>query len=146
MKAIVFFLYWSLRICTQNSSRIVNEMTALYPLKVCRVYYYNMFSIKHRRVLEMPNVSAIASCYSTRSTPMIFYAGEHKTKPTQVSVREIRGLGISPDIIVCRSEKPIDESCKAKVSSFCHVSPNQASITNTNSCNHWHWPITSCES
>ena len=51
--------------------------------------------------------------------------GEHKTKPTQVSVREIRGLGISPDIIVCRSEKPIDEACKAKVSSFCHVSPNQ---------------------
>jgi len=51
--------------------------------------------------------------------------GEHKTKPTQVSVREIRGLGISPDIIVCRSEKPIDESCKAKVSSFCHVLPSQ---------------------
>jgi len=58
--------------------------------------------------------------------------GEHKTKPTQVSVREIRGLGISPDIIVCRSEKPIDESCKAKVSSFCHVSPNQ--VVNIHDC------------
>jgi len=51
--------------------------------------------------------------------------GEQKTKPTQASVREIRGFGISPDIIVCRSEKPIDETIKAKVSNFCHVAPNQ---------------------
>jgi len=51
--------------------------------------------------------------------------GEHKTKPTQASVREIRGFGISPDIIVCRSEKPIDEAIKDKVSNFCHVAPNQ---------------------
>ena len=64
--------------------------------------------------------------------------GEHKTKPTQVSVREIRGLGISPDIIVCRSTKPIDEAAKAKVSDFCHVSPNQVNnMTRTSN----HCPI-----
>ena len=51
--------------------------------------------------------------------------GEHKTKPTQASVREIRGLGISPDIIVCRSEKPVDDSVKGKISNFCHVAPEQ---------------------
>ncbi|GJQ82025.1 hypothetical protein Trydic_g6901 [Trypoxylus dichotomus] len=51
--------------------------------------------------------------------------GEHKTKPTQSSVRELRGLGLSPDIIVCRSEKPIDQSVKDKISNFCHVAPDQ---------------------
>ncbi|CAH0552682.1 unnamed protein product [Brassicogethes aeneus] len=51
--------------------------------------------------------------------------GEHKTKPTQSSVRELRGLGLSPDIIVCRSEKPIGQSVKDKISNFCHVAPEQ---------------------
>jgi len=51
--------------------------------------------------------------------------GEHKTKPTQASVRELRGLGISPDVIVCRSEKPVDESVKEKISNFCHVGVDQ---------------------
>jgi CTP synthase len=43
----------------------------------------------------------------------------------QASVRELRGLGISPDIIVCRSEKQVDESVKEKISLFCHVLPQQ---------------------
>ncbi|XP_056634338.1 CTP synthase 1 [Diorhabda sublineata] len=51
--------------------------------------------------------------------------GEHKTKPTQSSVRELRGLGLSPDIIVCRSEQPIGQSVKDKISNFCHVAPEQ---------------------
>lgn len=51
--------------------------------------------------------------------------GEHKTKPTQSSVRELRGLGLSPDIIVCRSEKPIGQEVKDKISNFCHVAPGQ---------------------
>lgn len=56
--------------------------------------------------------------------------GEHKTKPTQASVRELRGLGLSPDFIVCRSEKPVDEAIKFKISNFCHVSPEQVRIKN----------------
>ena len=58
--------------------------------------------------------------------------GEHKTKPTQASVRELRGLGISPDMIVCRSEKPIDESVKEKISNFCHVDPQK--VINIHDC------------
>ena len=58
--------------------------------------------------------------------------GEHKTKPTQASVRELRGLGISPDMIVCRSEKPIDESVKEKISNFCHVEPQK--VINIHDC------------
>ncbi|XP_075231690.1 CTP synthase isoform X2 [Lycorma delicatula] len=51
--------------------------------------------------------------------------GESKTKPTQSSVRELRGLGLSPDLIVCRSENPINHDVKVKISSFCHVAPEQ---------------------
>ncbi|XP_058451431.1 CTP synthase [Malaya genurostris] len=51
--------------------------------------------------------------------------GEPKTKPTQASVRELRGLGLSPDLIVCRSEKPIGNEVKDKISNFCHVAPEQ---------------------
>lgn len=51
--------------------------------------------------------------------------GEHKTKPTQAGVRELRALGLSPDFIVCRSEKPINEAVKQKISNFCHVEPEQ---------------------
>ena len=46
----------------------------------------------------------------------------------QASVRELRGLGISPDLIVCRSEKRVDESVKEKISNFCHVRPDQVEI------------------
>ncbi|XP_034948323.1 CTP synthase [Chelonus insularis] len=51
--------------------------------------------------------------------------GEPKTKPTQASVRELRGLGLSPDLIVCRSEQAIGPVVKEKISNFCHVAPEQ---------------------
>lgn len=46
--------------------------------------------------------------------PYISAAGELKTKPTQHSVKELRSIGISPDIIVCRSEKPISKEMQRK--------------------------------
>ncbi|XP_031575221.1 CTP synthase 1-like [Actinia tenebrosa] len=51
--------------------------------------------------------------------------GEQKTKPTQNSVRELRGLGLSPDLIMCRCKTSITDSVKKKISLFCHVSPDQ---------------------
>lgn len=51
--------------------------------------------------------------------------GEQKSKPTQSSVRELRGLGLSPDLIVCRSQNPVEDSIKSKISLFCHVEPQQ---------------------
>ena len=47
--------------------------------------------------------------------------GEQKTKPTQHTVKELRGLGIIPDILVCRSENPLDSETKSKLAAFCHV-------------------------
>ncbi|XP_037639845.1 CTP synthase 1b [Sebastes umbrosus] len=51
--------------------------------------------------------------------------GEQKTKPTQNSVRELRGLGLSPDLIMCRGSSPLETSVKEKISMFCHVEPTQ---------------------
>ena len=48
-------------------------------------------------------------------------SGELKTKPTQHSVKELRSLGIQPDIIICRSEKKIPIAGKKKISLFCNV-------------------------
>ena len=49
---------------------------------------------------------------------------EQKTKPTQHAVRLIRGLGITPNIVVCRSKHPLTESIKNKISQYCHISPS----------------------
>ncbi len=53
--------------------------------------------------------------------PYIKTAGEVKTKPTQHSVRELRADGIQPDILICRTEVPLDESLKAKIALFCNI-------------------------
>ncbi|KAG1330320.1 CTP synthase [Cocos nucifera] len=53
--------------------------------------------------------------------PVLNVVGEQKTKPTQHSVRGLRRLGLTPDILACRSAKPLDENVKEKLSQFCHV-------------------------
>ena len=53
--------------------------------------------------------------------PHIGATGELKTKPTQHSVRELRGIGISPDIIIARADYPIEDEIRAKISQFCDV-------------------------
>jgi CTP synthase len=55
--------------------------------------------------------------------PYISSTGEIKTKPTQHSVSELRGIGIQPDIIVARSDYPIDDGVRAKIALFCDVEP-----------------------
>lgn len=55
--------------------------------------------------------------------PYLSKAGELKTKPTQHSVKELRSIGIQPDIIVCRSEKALSEGLKEKIALFCNVEP-----------------------
>lgn len=53
--------------------------------------------------------------------PFIGTSGELKTKPTQHSVKELRSIGIQPDVLVCRSDRPINEDLKAKIGGFCGV-------------------------
>jgi CTP synthase len=53
--------------------------------------------------------------------PYLSASQELKTKPTQASVKDLQGMGIQPDIIVCRSEHPLDQSLKDKIALFCNV-------------------------
>lgn len=64
-------------------------------------------------------------CVHVSLVPQPASTGEQKSKPTQASVRELRGLGLYPDIIACRSEKPIAADVKNKISNFCHVHRQQ---------------------
>src|SRR5687767_3836388 len=56
--------------------------------------------------------------------PYIAAAGELKTKPTQHSVRELREIGISPDILLCRSDRPLSVDLRRKIALFCNVQEN----------------------
>ncbi|MBX3297697.1 MAG: CTP synthase [Acidobacteria bacterium] len=56
--------------------------------------------------------------------PFIAAAGELKTKPTQHSVRELREIGIAPDILLCRSDRPLPLDLRRKVALFCNVQEN----------------------
>jgi CTP synthase len=56
--------------------------------------------------------------------PYIAAAGELKTKPTQHSVRELREIGIAPDVLLCRSDRPISADMRRKIALFCNVQEN----------------------
>ncbi len=56
--------------------------------------------------------------------PFIEMSGEQKTKPTQHSVKELQNVGIQPDVIVCRSDYPLELGSKKKMAAFCNVYPD----------------------
>lgn len=72
--------------------------------------------------------------------PFIGPSGEQKTKPTQHSVTELRSRGIQPDVIVCRSEEPLSESLKRKISNMCDVD-NRAVINAADARNIYELPL-----
>lgn len=66
--------------------------------------------------------------------PYLSGSNEHKSKPTQHSVKELRSLGISPDIIVARVDMPLEESIKDKIALFCNVKKDCVIENNTVDC------------
>ncbi|KAK2654493.1 hypothetical protein Ddye_014349 [Dipteronia dyeriana] len=72
--------------------------------------------------------------------PVLSVVGEQKTKPTQHSVRGLRGLGLTPNILACRSTKALEENVKTKLSQFCHV-PAENIVTLYDVPNIWHVPL-----
>lgn len=56
--------------------------------------------------------------------PYLHGSNEHKTKPTQHSVKELQGMGIAPDIVVLRCDEPLEETIFKKISMFCNVKPD----------------------
>ncbi|MBF2063308.1 MAG: CTP synthase [Calothrix sp. C42_A2020_038] len=73
--------------------------------------------------------------------PWIASAGEMKTKPTQHSVKELRSIGIQPDILVCRSDRPLPPGIKEKLSEFCDV-PVECVITSQDANSIYEVPLT----
>ena len=57
--------------------------------------------------------------------PYLSKAGELKTKPTQHSVKELRSIGIQPDVLICRTEMPLSQDLKDKIALFCDLDPNE---------------------
>ena len=72
--------------------------------------------------------------------PVMGPVGEQKTKPTQHTVKELRGLGITPDILVCRSSSPLNEETRNKLAAFCHVKP-EAVMSTHDVPNIYHVPL-----
>ncbi|MEW5721586.1 MAG: CTP synthase [Thermodesulfobacteriota bacterium] len=72
--------------------------------------------------------------------PYVRASGEVKTKPTQHSVATLRGIGIQPDILLCRTELPLDQGLKRKISLFCNVEPD-AVITAIDVANIYEVPL-----
>ncbi len=72
--------------------------------------------------------------------PYLISSGEQKSKPTQHSVKELLSIGIQPDIIVCRSEVPLERDLKAKIGLFCNI-PTDCVIENLNADTIYDVPI-----
>jgi CTP synthase len=72
--------------------------------------------------------------------PFIGPSGEQKTKPTQHSVTELRARGIQPDVIVCRSERPLSDALKQKISRLCDV-PTEAVVNAADAANIYEVPL-----
>ncbi|KAG7638516.1 CTP synthase [Arabidopsis thaliana x Arabidopsis arenosa] len=72
--------------------------------------------------------------------PVLSVVGEQKTKPTQHSIKDLRGFGLTPNIIACRSTKALEENVKAKLSRFCYV-PIQNIFSLCDVPNIWHIPL-----
>ena len=72
--------------------------------------------------------------------PYLRASGEMKTKPTQASVKELQGMGIQPDVIVCRSELPLDNGIKDKIALFCNV-PSDHVLQNLDVEYHYEAPL-----
>ena len=72
--------------------------------------------------------------------PVLGSVGEQKTKPTQHSVKELRSVGINPDVIICRSSKPLEAGTKDKLALFCQV-PSSNMLTVADVSNIYHVPL-----
>lgn len=85
--------------------------------------YENILFLEAARQLRLENKPVVF--VHVTFLPIPLHLGEMKTKPTQHSVRELQRLGIQPDFILCRSDKPMDDIRLEKLSILCNVHPNQ---------------------
>ncbi len=89
----------------------------------------NMVFVEALRQLAAENPHKFLFVHVTLVPTIV--SGEHKTKPTQRSVRELQSLGIQPNVIICRADKELSKNIKEKIALFCSV-PKNSVISNPN--------------
>lgn len=90
--------------------------------------YQNIFYYEASRIMTLRNPGDVVHIHVSY-VPTPNHLGEPKTKPTQLSVRTLNSMGIQPDIIIARSEKPLDKRRKDRFALFCNMHPEDI-ITN----------------
>lgn len=85
--------------------------------------YQNVLFLEAARMMHLKNPDLVQFVLVSY-LPIPKTVGEMKTKPTQYAARTLNSAGIQPDFIVCRSERPLDQKRKNKLSIFCNVSPD----------------------
>ncbi len=100
--------------------------------------YENALFIEAARQMKFDGEKAIQ--VHTTYLPVPMHIGEQKTKPTQLSVRQLMSMGVQPDILMCRSERPIDDVRKEKIAMFCNVKKEDV-ISNPDVGNVYELPI-----
>jgi CTP synthase len=103
-------------VCIVEIGGTVGDIESLPFLEAVR-----QLRLEHRRDVMFVHVTLV---------PFIKAAGETKTKPTQHSVKELREIGIQPDILLCRSEVPLTSEVREKIALFCNV-PTEAVVSAT---------------
>lgn len=86
--------------------------------------YQNVFYYEASRIMTLKNPGDVIHVHVSY-VPTPPHLGEPKTKPTQLSVRTLNSLGIQPDFIICRSDKPLDARRIERLALFCNVAPNR---------------------
>ena len=84
--------------------------------------YWNIFYYEAARLLAFRNPGDVIHIHVSY-VPTPGHLGEPKTKPTQLSVRTLNSMGIQPDFIIARSEKPLDQRRKDRFAQFCNMYP-----------------------
>lgn len=84
--------------------------------------YQNIFYYEASRIMTLKNPGDVLHVHVSY-VPTPYHLGEPKTKPTQLSVRTLNSMGIQPDFIVTRSDKPLDKRRKDRLALFCNVHP-----------------------
>nr|XP_010588431.1 CTP synthase 1-like [Loxodonta africana] len=100
------------QVCVIELGGTVGDIESMPFIEAFRQF---QFKVKRENFCNI-HVSLVPQPSSTR---------EQKSKPTQYSVQKLRGLGLSPDLVVCRCSDPLETSVKDKISMFCHVEPEQ---------------------
>ena len=103
-----------------NASKKANSDISIIEIGGTVGEYENILFLEAIRLLKLKNPEDVLTVMVSY-LPMPSKIGEMKTKPTQHAVRTVNGAGIQPDVIIARSEVPIDQKRKEKISLFCNV-------------------------